>query len=223
MTLSLKAQRLAVIATLLLWCSLLITVRIAHDGSNQFTFLWWNLLLAFIPLMLSTALASARQRRQRINQILWFCLWLLFLPNAPYILTDLIHLAPHPGVPLWYDLTLFLSCAGTGLFLGYVSLLDIQLIVEQRFGAKTGWAMVIGAMLLSGFGVYIGRFLRWNSWEALTNPLGLFYSLWGVSLGSSDGSNPLVVGTIFGIALTLGYAAMRALSVAGLQSGAAHE
>lgn len=212
MNLPLKTQRLAIVALLLLWCTLLIALRIERTGNFGLTFLWWNLLLAFVPLMASTALASAYRRGQRFGPIMWFVVWLLFLPNAPYILTDLIHLKPHDIVPLWYDLTVLMSCAGTGLFLGYISLMDVQLIVEQRFGKASGWSVAVGSLLLSGFGIYIGRFLRWNSWDIITNPLGLLYDLAGVLQRLDTRPNPLIVTLVFGIALTLGYVALRVLA-----------
>jgi len=211
MNFPLKTQRLAVVALLLLWCTLLITLRIERTGNLGLTFLWWNLLLAFVPLLAATAFDSAYRRNQNIGQIIWFLVWLLFLPNAPYILTDLIHLRPHEFVPLWYDLIVLMSSAGTGLFLGYISLMDVQLIVEQRFGKASGWSVAIGSLLLSGFGIYIGRFLRWNSWDIINNPLGLLSHLLEVVFSLDARPNPLVVTLVFGIALSLGYVALRVM------------
>lgn len=100
----------------------------------MYGFLCWNLFLAWIPWLAGqTFRAASRRRASTVLQLGWFALWLLFLPNAPYIATDLIHLAPRPPVPLWYDLALLLSYAGTGLLLGYVSLLEVQTAVEERF------------------------------------------------------------------------------------------
>lgn len=100
-------------------------------------------------------------------------LWLLFFPNAPYILTDLFHLRHREGAPLWFDLLLILSFAWTGLMLGYVSLVDIQQVVSRTYNKITGWLFAVAALMLSGFGIYLGRFERWNSWDVISNPKGL--------------------------------------------------
>src|SRR5678816_4708120 len=91
-----------------------------------------------------------------------FVLWLLFLPNAPYILTDILHLTRANEAPAWYDLALLLSCAGTGLLIGYLSLIDVQSIVARRFSSVVGWMFALVSLMLSGFAIYLCRFLRWN-------------------------------------------------------------
>jgi uncharacterized membrane protein len=177
-----------------------------------FAFLCWNLFLAGIPLMASTALRLAEQlKTPLVVQVSCFGLWLLFFPNAPYILTDLIHLAHRPPVPLWYDLVLLLSFSGTGLLIGYLSLDDVQEAVAKRFGAVTGWLTVIISLMLTGFGIYLGRFLRWNSWDVLTNPGGLFADLADRVLNPMSHPRTAAVTLIFGFALTLGYVALRML------------
>ena len=109
---------------LVLWCLVLLWVRTLLAGSAMYLFLLWNLFLAAIPL-----LASGRLMRERrpewalsLRDGLWLGVWLLFLPNAPYLLTDFVHLRHRPPVPFWYDLAVILSCAGTGLVFPYASL-----------------------------------------------------------------------------------------------------
>ena len=97
-------------------------------------------------------------------------LWLLFLPNAPYLLTDLIHLGSRDDAPLWFDLVLFSAFAWTGAFLGFLSIYLMQVVVRRTHGALLGWALVGGSLLASGFGIYLGRSLRWNSWDFVTSP-----------------------------------------------------
>jgi uncharacterized membrane protein len=144
---------------------------------------------------------------------IFFCLWLLFLPNAPYILTDLIHLAPRPHVPLWFILALLLSCAGTGAMLGYLSILDVHAVVEEKFSKTTGWAVAISSLLLCAFGIYLGRFLRWNSWDALANPLQLLRSIVRQFIDPSVHPHPLGVTVVFGLGLILGYLALRVVAL----------
>ena len=99
--------------------------------------------------------------------------WLLFFPNAPYILTDIIHLNSRSQRYYWADLILILLFALTGLVLGFLSLFLMQRIVARRFGWPTGWLFVCVVAVLSGFGIYAGRFLRWNSWDVVFSPLNL--------------------------------------------------
>jgi uncharacterized membrane protein len=153
----------------ILWCCLMLTVRMHLAGHHSYAFLLWNLFLAAIPLGLS--LGVAKTKRLLIAAPL-LALWLLFFPNAPYVLTDLIHLTPHNHghVPLWLDLLMLLSYALVSLWLGFQSLQIIQHWFAARFSHFTALSMVVGSLGLSGFGVYLGRFPRWNSWEVLRRP-----------------------------------------------------
>lgn len=168
------------------WGSLgLLALRIDWSGNASFVFLAWNLFLALIPLALAM-LAALLHRSDRLAFLFWpiLCVWLAFFPNAPYIITDLLHLKARPGVPLWFDALLLFSFAFNGLWLGLISLRINHSILRERFGAIIGWIFASVSILLGGVGVYIGRFLRFNSWdlpwhaeriirmtfEALTNP-----------------------------------------------------
>lgn len=159
----------------MLFSVLLLLLRVHVSGDWYFTFLVWNLFLAGLPILASTALKYL----DLIGRIRWWSggillgFWLLFLPNAPYILTDLFHLAPRPGAPIWLDLLLILSFAWNGLLLGFVSLLDVHDIIARRINPVLGWAFSIFAIVASSFGIYLGRFLRWNSWDVLNAPEAL--------------------------------------------------
>lgn len=193
----------------------LVTLRVFLTHELWFVFLLWNLFLALVPFGLSTMLGlSAGKLKARVLLPVGV-VWMLFFPNAPYILTDLFHLEPRPGVPYWYDLALILSCAWNGLMLAYASLTDMQALVARRLGRGAGWAFATVALLLSSFGIYLGRYLRFNSWDVITNPLTLFYDIltrlvhpfahpktWGVTL-------------LYGVFLLLGYATVRLLGRMG--------
>jgi uncharacterized membrane protein len=216
-----KAKRAMMIAALISWCLFLIALRIERTGSLFYAFLGWNLFLACIPLMLSTALGSAGRKGSRlVFQIFFFGLWLLFLPNAPYILTDLLHLASRPPMPMWYDLVMLLSCSGTGLLVGYLSLVDIHLFVAKRFGPVIGWLVAVSSLLLTGFGIYLGRFERRNSWEVITNPSGLFFDIADLFGHPEYHVRTVAVTFMFGITLALGYVAVRVLLAHRPLSGA---
>lgn len=207
-------HRSFVFAVLLVWCGVLLAYRVLRTDSLAYSFLVWNLFLAAIPLVASTLLVLAHQRgRFHLLQALLFLVWLLFLPNAPYILTDFIHLEERPGMPLWYDIALLASGAGTGVLLAYASAADVQRVVRASMGAAAGWAAVTLAFLLSGLGIYLGRFLRWNSWDALTDPRSVFGDIAVRAIDPLSYPRTLGVTIIYGIALTLGYAAVKAISL----------
>jgi uncharacterized membrane protein len=100
--------------------------------------------------------------------------WVLFFPNSPYILTDLFHLGTSSRAPIWFDLILILSYAGTGLLFGFISLIDLEKILSNFFSKGKIVFIIISFLFLSGFGIYIGRYLRWNSWDVINNPVPLF-------------------------------------------------
>ena len=175
----------------------------------HFLFLGWNLFLAWIPFGLAAVFSSARGNAQRISTLL---LWLLFLPNAPYLITDLIHLRPHNSVPLWYDAALLFSAAWTGLLLGYCSLLKVESGLRSWWGRRYANAFVGLALLLSGFGIYLGRFLRWNSWDAFLHPISLLEDILGLMGRPSSLLLSLCVTLLFSTILGLGYHTIFTLS-----------
>lgn len=210
--LSNQKQQLAVVGLLLGWCVALIGFR-THLGSDFLSLaLVWNLFLATIPLPCSAAFRSSVNHKRPVFSLVFFVLWLLFFPNAPYILTDLIHLSPRPHVPLWFLMAMLLSCAGTGTLLGYFSLINIHNVVEKQWGKATGWAVVFSSLLLCGFGIYLGRFLRWNSWDAFTHPLRLAKDIVGRFVDAGPHPHPLSVTLIFGVGLLIGYLALRVMA-----------
>lgn len=155
-------------------CFVLLVCRIYFSSSFYYGFLLWNLFLAWIPLLLSHAIVKQNfLSNPKIIIYLLFAAWLLFFPNAPYILTDLFHLRKTQNIPLWYDLVLIISFAWNGLMLGFVSLLEIQKFLNEKYAPQISWLIVIVVLVLSGFGIYLGRYERWNSWDILTNPVSL--------------------------------------------------
>ena len=206
-------KRLVIVSALLVWCVCLIAVRIDRTGSGYYRFLVSNLVLACVPLGLSTALRLASHWRFPWTiQLAGFCLWLLFLPNAPYILTDILHLTRPSEAPAWFDLALLVSCAGTGLLVGYLSLSDVQGIVSRYLGAVYSWMFAFVSLVLSGFAIYLGRFLRWNSWDVLIDPTRLM-GLAAALLEPWAHMRAVAVTLIFGVLLTLGYLTLHVLLV----------
>jgi uncharacterized membrane protein len=148
--------------------------RCLYTGTMGFLFLNWNLFLAFIPWALTSAvMLKPRLQKSKIATVLILLLWLLFFPNAPYIFTDLLHLRRIPLMPAWFDLLMILSFAWTGLLFGFCSLWDIEQLLNEKI--KYTYVKAVSAILLfiGSFGVYIGRFLRWNSWDMIAKPFPL--------------------------------------------------
>jgi uncharacterized membrane protein len=204
------AARGLVLLTLILgWCLGLIAVRVLRTGQPHYLFLIWNLFLACVPLASSRALTAARRRgASPWAQGILVVLWLLFLPNAPYIVTDLVHLSSRGGMIFWYDLGMLFSCAAAGLLLGYLSVLDVQHLVEDTLGKAAGWLVAGGALMLAGFGVYMGRAMRWNSWDVVLDPIGLFGSVADLLLNPRLYPRAWAITLLFGAGLLLGYATL---------------
>lgn len=168
----------------------------------------WNLFLALIPLGLSVALARGPVAR-RLNLLSWVCLlvWLVFYPNAPYMVTDLIHLGSYqfyadgafvPSLATWLAFAHLVVSALVGCACGWLSLYLVHKRVRGRVGAAKGWLFCGGVALLSGVAIFIGRFLRFNSWDLLHRPLTIVEQLLAQPLWHT-----LVFSLLFA-ALTLG-------------------
>jgi uncharacterized membrane protein len=124
-----------------------------------------NLVLAWIPLFFAAGFAVVRRRIWLIPLGLG---WLAFLPNAPYLVTDLVHLVG--GAELWRHVIQYGVAAWTGVMLGVVSMHLVHQRIERDFGAVRGWIAVVVSIGLCAMGVVIGRFQRWNSWDLVTRP-----------------------------------------------------
>lgn len=160
----------------LAFVGVLITSRMAYSGQYRFVFLIWNLFLAWLPFVVSLSFKKI-SKAAIWKQAVVFCIWLLFFPNALYIITDLIHLEETAKVPLWYDALLLFAAALTGLIMAFISLYKTEMFLLTHFRASVVNTLIVLILLLGSFGVYLGRFLRWNSWDVVTNPVGLFYEI----------------------------------------------
>lgn len=159
-------------------------VRAEYSGSFTYNFLIWNLFLAWIPFLISYFTYTATLSRRWVYVIVPVAafFWLVFFPNAPYMLTDFQHLASDRWrtAPVWYDVLLLVWFSFTGLLLGMVSLFLMQEIIRREYGRWIGWGFVTIVAALSSVGVYVGRFLRWNSWDVFRNPRGMtLYTIQG--------------------------------------------
>ena len=165
--------------------TLLIAARVAHTRRLTYAFLVFNLVLAWIPLVFALAADSFERWRSRAGTVLAVAstaAWLAFFPNAPYVGTDIMHLRVHDNRMFWLDLTALQAFAWTGLALGFVSLAIVQRLVARRLGVAASWLFAMAAIGASAFGIYLGRFRRWNSWDIVRNPVALLYDAAGTLL-----------------------------------------
>lgn len=178
----------------ILFSGLLVATRMIHTGKNTFLFLVWNLFLAWVPYLISARLAriqlptpSAPQRsstgssshsslRSKLVFTALSLAWLLCIPNAFYIITDLFHLGDKYNdhlMPQWYDLALILSFVWNGLLLGVLSVRQMEKNLKPLLPVHHELAFLYPVMWLNALGVYTGRYLRFNSWDLITDPFQL--------------------------------------------------
>lgn len=147
---------------------MLLGVRVALTHKLTYIFFAWNLFLAIVPILFSRRLC--KQEKLKVKSYVYLAVWLLFFPNAPYIVTDIFHYVERPPIPKWYDLVLVTSAAWNGLLLGIVSLMQVEQFLQQHIQKRWTNFYIITSIMLCGYGIYIGRFLRFNSWDIITNP-----------------------------------------------------
>jgi uncharacterized membrane protein len=170
-------RRIAVVAALALLTLFTLAMlggRMAYTGTRGHGWLAWNLFLAWIPFVLALVLYERARAGAPLRVLVPLgLLWLVFFPNAPYLVTDLKHVGGGGSVPVLYDVLLLSAGAWTGLLLGLTSLFLVHMVARRFVGALNAWALVVGVLSLSSFGIYLGRVLRWNSWDVVANPLPL--------------------------------------------------
>ncbi len=154
----------------LLFSISLLVWRVCYTGSLTFLFLIWNLFLAAIPLYIAHKM---EQKDSPKIQWLYIAAWLLFFPNSMYIVTDLFHLRDRGDIPLWFDLLTLLSAAMNGVIMGFYSLHKVESHIAGFINRKYRPLWLFAIMLLCGYGIYLGRYGRWNSWDIVAHPFSL--------------------------------------------------
>lgn len=157
-------------------------LRIIIWDKYSFVYILWNLFLAFVPVLISFMMLKFHEKKslKTIIFIPGFLLWLLFIPNAPYLVTDLIHLGESRTIPILFDVILLFSSAYLGMIFFFYSLSHIEKIVKKFISKRWMIALTIILLLLISFGIYIGRFLRFNSWDIFINHYSLFKNIWKI-------------------------------------------
>ncbi len=191
---------------------MLLAVRVKLTAGFGFGFLIWNLFLAWIPLVFALVLEWGWRRHwPRLKLLMPFAAWLIFFPNSPYLVTDLVHLQHAPNSPLWFDALILMSMGIAGLLVGYVSLYLVQLVFAASFGKIRSWIMSLVVLGLCGFGIYLGRFARYNSWDILSRPRSLLYDVRSVAFEPLSNKRAIAVSIIFTSFLVVTYGGIVAL------------
>ncbi len=201
---------LATLAVASVWCVALLFARRYELGSLGYPWLTWNLTLAWVPLLVALGLLAAERRGRPTRELVALgCVWLLFLPNAPYVLTDFVHLGYENRV---FDSVVIGSFGAVSLALGFASVVIVQAVVSRARGALAGWTVAAVSLLASSVGVYLGRVQRLNSWDALTHP-GRLWSIARTALENPFAHQHLLL-VLGGLAifLTLSYLGLYALA-----------
>lgn len=153
-----------------LFCITLVLSRMLYTENIKFIFLIWNIFLGWIPFVCSSYVVRNLESKLSPKLLIYIFITIAFLPNAVYLITDLIHLKPRADVALWYDAILLFCFSLLGLIYSTISLINIERISKYYLPKK--WVLPLMFFLIfgSGYGVYLGRVLRWNSWDALVHP-----------------------------------------------------
>lgn len=194
------------------WTLLIISVfsialtlgRRKFTGLSFFTFMIWNLFLAFIP-WLAASIVYVKNIKNKVAIVIIILLWLVFFPNAPYMLTDLVHLGKDTAAPIWFDIIMLLSYGFAGLIYGFTSLQMIEEKIKSVFNLKHASQISIFLIFLSCFGIYLGRFLRWNTWDLVTNMKGVMGDIFRRVFYPQEYPQTWIFTVLFGILLNIVY------------------
>jgi uncharacterized membrane protein len=189
---------------------MLVTIRVLLTGELQYANYFWNTFLAVLPLCFAHRLNL--QRTTDFKSALLFMLWLLFFPNAPYLVTDLIHFEPSPGYSKWADILLVTTAAWNGVLIGVISLMKAEQFVGRHFSKIAVRFFNVVAIFLCGYGIYLGRFLRYNSWDIITNPISLSLDLLNTIILPHEHLRTWVFTILFGTMFGIFYFTIKLLS-----------
>ena len=192
----------------------MVALRTLITLNSNYFFLIWNLFLAWIPLFLSLILIV--EEIHKVAKIFFGVAWIIFYPNASYFITDFIHISRggyhlnhQTGIEVivWYDFLMISLFVFTGLLIGFLSLYLLHKKIETKIGFYAGWRFIIAAEILSSYGIYLGRFIRLNSWHVVTNPYNLVKGvLWSFNFET------IIFVVILSFFLTLMYIALYNIS-----------
>jgi len=180
-------------------------------GTTNLLYLVWNLFLAWVPYIISIYFIKNETPVKYFVPL--FILWLLFFPNAPYLVTDILHISSSSPLLLWYDSLLFFLFGWIGLLLGMLSLFQIHKYLQSHLTHLVSELSIFAICLISSFGIYLGRFERWNSWDAFFSPIKLIKHSLNVSSNFAHAGTPLMFVVVFTLFMYLVYKTMNFLLI----------
>lgn len=185
--------------------------KVLLSGRITELYLSWNIFLGLLPLAVSGLLVSYAARPKAHILVLVFggLVWLALFPNAPYLLTDFMHVRDGGTVFLWYNILMFFAAAWACLLAGFYSLEQIQTLLRKYMTQVQTWIILVGIFAISSFGIYIGRFLRWNSWDVVINPQYVIHDAWIVLTQPHRHYDELLFTSIFFVFMLVSYIAWR--------------
>ena len=145
--------------------------RTFYTQDFTYSYMPINLALAWIPFLLSLTIRTLMKQGKRFLSCVLGVFWLFFYPNTFYLITDYIHLRLRPPIPMWFDALMLTLFAVLGAVLGFASLYLIARLLKKYLNE---YLLTAAILTVASFGVYIGRFLRWNSWDIIFRPDSLF-------------------------------------------------
>lgn len=214
--LSPRERVVASLAGITLVSVVLYVVGAVVNRSLQFDYLLWNLFLAWLPLVLAIWLLKSLRTNLWSNNgpLLLTLLWLLLLPNSFYMISDFVHIQDVARHNLLYDIVMFTAFIFTATMLGFSSLYMVHTALRKRLAPRTSWLLIGIIILLCSFGIYLGRNLRWNSWDVLVNPAGILFDV------SDHLIHPLSSAALFTITFSF-FVLLSSLYIVGWQLGEA--
>ncbi len=201
------AQRWRGIGLAVVFSVVLLGLRVILFDSFLFGYMLWNILLAGVPLGVVIILMRRLQRSSWLDtpNVLLTALWLGFLPNSFYVVTDLIHIAEVSNKTLLFDSVMLFSFAVAGLLLGYAAVLPVHQALLRRVNRASAHRVIAGIFLLCGYAIYLGRYMRWNTWDVLINPIGLLSNITDSLTSPHEGAPLLLTTFLFFMLISVGY------------------
>ena len=195
---------------LLAFTALLVFARMLRTSTSYTLFIPWNLFLAWLPLFFSYYLTKFNSKL-----VSWglFVLWLLFFPNSMYIVTDLFHLRDETGVPKWFDLLILFSAAINGMIMGVLSLMNAEAFLNVQLKAKWVSPAIFAIFLLCGYGVYMGRYLDFNSWDVFRHPFSIMRCIADDFLNPIANHQMWMLTVLFGVWMSVLYRFLKKVRV----------
>jgi len=169
--------------------------RLDMWGTTNLLYLIWNLFLAWIPYIIS--LCFIKKDAPIKHFLPFFIFWFLFFPNAPYLATDTLHIVSSLPPSLWYDSLLLFFFGWTGLLLGMLSLFHIHQYLKNHLSNLISELIIFAICFTASFGVYLGRFERWNSWDIFINPVYLIKDSFYILTNFARAENSLIFVVFF--------------------------